>query len=32
LIRISMTTSDMGDDLFAALKRSNSTFIMLLGS
>jgi hypothetical protein len=29
LIRISATPSDMGDGLFAAPKRSNSTFIML---
>jgi hypothetical protein len=29
LIRISVTPSKMGDDLFAASKRSNSTFIML---
>jgi hypothetical protein len=29
LIRISATPSDMSDGLFAAPKRSNSTFIML---
>jgi hypothetical protein len=32
LIQISTIPSDMGDGLFAAPKRSNSTFIMLLGS
>jgi hypothetical protein len=32
LIQISPTPSDMGDGLFTAPKRSNSTFIMLLGS
>jgi hypothetical protein len=29
LIQISVTPSDMGDDLIAVSKRSNSTFIML---
>jgi hypothetical protein len=29
LIQISATPSDMGDNLFAAPKHSNSTFIML---
>jgi hypothetical protein len=29
LIRISMTPSEMGDDLIVEFERSNSTFIML---